>query len=88
VKTTEPEPARRRIVPPPPPPPQLAGVHAALNYESPQPKRSRLKRAWLMLKYRYEGPIGNVLASAFVVALVILYLLLRYASYARLRNGR
>ena len=68
--------------------PPRGNVNTALNYESPQPKRSRVKRAWLMLKYRYEGPIGNVLASAFVVALVILYLLLRYAAYSRLQNGR
>jgi hypothetical protein len=80
----------RRPSPPPfyPPVPAPTDVNAALSYESPRPKRSRLKRAWLWVKYRYEGPVGNVLAVAVIILIVVAYVAFRYALRTGLLNPR
>ena len=43
----------------------------------PRPAPGPVRRAWRWWKYHVEGPVGNVLAVAFIIALILAYVYVR-----------
>jgi hypothetical protein len=62
---------------------------APLSYAMPpRPPPGRIQRAWRWWKYHVEGPVGNVLAVAFIIALIAAYVYVRQARRAHLQEIR